>query len=104
MIENANVSIRLADDAALRRHNELVARRRPVQLLDRWLNQVETLIERDEPVVPSSLMGEIAGFLGKQDRRLYRRLRTKGNLEAWRVLDVLFEAEEQFLPRLDQTC
>jgi hypothetical protein len=103
VLEDAIISIRLANEAALRRHNALIARRRPVELLDGWLMQVETLVERNEPVVPKPLIGEIAGFLGKEDPRLYRRLGTKKNLYAWRVLDLLFEAEEQFLPRVDQT-
>ena len=63
---------------------------------------MESLVER-ELSVPKPLLVQIAGFLGEQDPRLYRRLRRKGRLEAWRVLDLLFEAEEQFLPRVDQT-
>jgi hypothetical protein len=48
-------------------------------------------------------MGEIVGFLGKLDPRLYRRLRRKRNLDAQCVLDALFEAEEQFLPQVAET-
>lgn len=74
-----------------------------MRLLDYWLSQVETLIERNEPGVPEPLFGEIAGFLGKQDSRLYDRLTRKGNVDVLGVLDALFEAEEQFLPHVVET-
>jgi hypothetical protein len=98
MIEDANISIRRANADALRHHDALRASRRPVQLLDRWVSQVETLVERKASMVPEPLFSQIAGFLGKQDLRLYRRLRRHGKFDAARVLDVLFDAEEQFLP------
>lgn len=103
MIEEANISIRRADDAALRRRNALLERRRPVRVLDAWLSQVETLVERNEPIVPEPLLGQIAGFLWQQDPLLYGRLRKGRKLEVLRVLDVLFEAEEQFLPGMART-
>jgi hypothetical protein len=103
LIEDAVISIRRANEAASRRHKALVARRLPMRLLDYWLCEVETLISRDEPRVPEPLMGEIVGFLGKLDPRLYRRLRRKGNLDAQGVLDALFEAEERFLPQVAET-
>jgi hypothetical protein len=98
LIEDANISIRRAIADAQRHHDALRASRRPVQLLDRWVSQVEMLVERRAPVVPEPLFSQIAGFLGKQDLRLYRRLRRHGKFDAARVLDVLFDAEERFLP------
>lgn len=98
MLADAIISIRHADEEALRRRHALRSRRRPIQLLDHWLSQVETLIERNDAVVPEPLVSEIARFLGKLNPRLHRRLRRNGKREAVRVLDVLFEAEEQFLP------
>ncbi|HEX9100304.1 MAG TPA: hypothetical protein VF956_12520 [Candidatus Dormibacteraeota bacterium] len=98
MIQDAVISIRRADEEAMRRRHALRARRRPIQLLDHWLSQVESLIERNDAVVPEPLVGEIARFLGKLNPRLHRRLRRNGRREAVRVLDVLFEAEEEFLP------
>jgi len=71
-----------------------------MQLLDHWLNEVEKLVERSQPVVPEPLMAQIARFLGKHDPRLYRRLRRKGNSDALHVLDALFKAEEHFLPQV----
>lgn len=98
MIEEANLSIRRADESALRRRDAVLAHRRPVKLLDAWLNQVEMLVERKETIVPEPLFGQIAGFIWKQNPLLHRRLSRKGKLQALRVLDVLFEAEEEFLP------
>jgi hypothetical protein len=103
LIEDAVLTIRHANEVAFRRRRALVARRLPMRLLDYWLCEVEKLIERNEPRVPEPLMGEIVGFLGKLDPRLYRRLRRKGNLDAQKVLDALFEAEEQFLPQVAET-
>jgi hypothetical protein len=99
MIEDANTSIRRANEEASRRRTALISRRRPLRQLDHWLSQVETLLERNEPVVPEPLISEIAGFLGKLDPRLYRRLRRDRRRKASRVLDLLFEVEELFLPR-----
>lgn len=74
-----------------------------MRLLDFWLSEVETLIERNETCVPKPLLGEIVGFLGKQDPRLHRRLTKRGKVDALKVLDALFEAEEQLLPRVAET-
>lgn len=98
MLQDAIMSIRFANEQALRRRNPLRSRRRPIQLIDHWLAQVETLIERNDRIVPEPLVGEIAGFLGELDPPLHRRLQRNSKREALRVLDVLFEAEEQFLP------
>jgi hypothetical protein len=99
MLEDAIRSIRSANAEARRRRAARLLRRRPILLLDHWLSQVEMLIERNDPVVPEPLIGDITRFIGVLDPVLYRRLWRKGNREASRVLDVLFEAEEEFLPR-----
>lgn len=98
ILQDAIMSIRRADGESQRRQSELLARRRPIRLLDHWLNQLETLVERDDPIVPEPLIGEITGFLGMLDPHLYRKLTKNGRRESVQVLDVLFEAEEQFLP------
>jgi hypothetical protein len=100
MLEDAIISIGRADEAARDRYDALFAHRRPVQLLDHWVNQVEMLMERNVPAVPELLIGEIAGFLGEQNPLLCRRLRAKEQLKAVQVLDLLFKAEEEFLPRI----
>ena len=98
MIEDANISIRRADEAAVHRRLALLARRFPVQLLDHWLSEVEALVERNEPVVPDLLLRQIARFLERQDPLLVRKVRM--NATALHVLDFLFEAEEELLVRL----
>lgn len=103
MIEEANISIRGAHDAELRRHNAQLDRRRPVRMLDAWLSQVEALVERKESIVPQPLFGQIARFIWKLDPLLHGRLGRGRKTEALRVLDVLFEAEEQFLPGVART-
>jgi hypothetical protein len=100
MLEDAIISIGHANEAARDRHDTLLAHRRPMRMLDHWLNQVEMLMERNVRAVPEPLIGEIAGFLGEQDPLLWRRLRAKEKLRASQVLDLLFEAEEGFLPRV----
>jgi hypothetical protein len=60
------------------------------------------LMERNVRAVPAPLIGEIAGFLGELDPLLYRRLRAKKQIKASQVLDLLFEAEEELLPRVVQ--
>jgi len=99
MLCDAISSIRSSNEDARRRSDAQRLRRLPIQLLDKWLSQVETLIERDDPVVPEPLIDEIAGFIGKMNPRLHVRLRRNGSPNASRVLEVLFDAEEQFLPK-----
>ena len=103
-LQDTNWTIRRAEQAAVRRREAFLARRRPLLLLDHWLGQVETLIERQDPVVPEPLISEIAGFLGKFHPPLYRRLHKTGRRKASRVLDLLFEAEERFLPTVADTA
>lgn len=102
MLEDAITSIGRANEVARDRYDALLAYRRPVRLLDHWLNQVEMLMERNVRAVPAPLIGEIAGFLGELDPLLYRRLRAKKQIKASQVLDLLFEAEEELLPRVVQ--
>lgn len=103
MLEDAIISIGRADEAARDRHDAMLAHRRPVRMLDHWVNQVEMLMERNVPAVPEPLIGEIEGFLGEEDPLLCRKLRRKDRLKVSQVLDVLFKAEEQFLPRVGPT-
>jgi hypothetical protein len=104
MIEEANLIIWRANLEAQRRRDATVYGRRPIQLLDRWLDEVETLVEQNDTVVPEPLIGEIAGFLGRFDTRLFHRLQSQRRRKASRVLDVLFEAEELFLPKVAETA
>jgi hypothetical protein len=58
---------------------------------------------QNNPVVPEPLMTEIAGFIGRLDSRLYRRLQRRGARKTARVLSLLFEAEERLLPAVITT-
>jgi hypothetical protein len=104
MLADAIMSIRRANDVAARRRDTRISRRYPIHLIDSWLGQLESLMEHDNPLVPEPLITEIAGFLGRIDARLYSRLRRNGARETSKVLDALFEAEEQVLSRLVATA
>jgi hypothetical protein len=93
------MSIQYANEAALRRHSALRSRRYPIELVDSWVNEVETLIEHKNRVVPEPLITEIAGFLGQTDTRIYRRLRRNGKPDTGTLLEILFEVEERLLWR-----
>ena len=82
-----------ADDRA--RRAQLEAWKRPRRILDRWLDAVELLLERDERTVPEPLFREIGDFVREQTPSLHRKLRRNRRRDAVRVLDVLFEAQEE---------
>ena len=97
MLSDAIVTIRRANQEALQKRLVLRARRHPVSLVDRWLGEVETLVEADQSPVPEPLVREISGFLQRLDGRLYHRLQRNRRRSPLKVLDVLFDAEEQLL-------
>jgi hypothetical protein len=97
MLADAILTIRRANEAALRRRLALRSQRHPIVLVDRWLGEVETLVEANRAPVPEPLVREISGFLRRLDGRLYRRLRKNRGRNSLKVLDVLFDAEEQLL-------
>ena len=97
MLADAIMTIRRANEDALRKRLVLRVRRHPVALVDRWLGEVETLVEANQSPVPEPLVREISGFLQRLDGRLYLRLRRNRQRSSLKVLDVLFDAEEQLL-------
>lgn len=95
------MSIRRADQTAVRRRTELIERRQTIYLVDRWLNGLESLMERGEQVVPEPLFADISGFVEDLDADVSPPAHG-GNLRATsRMLDVLFEAQTYLLLRLD---
>lgn len=82
-----------ADDRV--RRARLEAWKRPRRILDRWLDAVEMILERDERTVPEPLFREIGDFVREQTPSLHRKLRRNRQRDAVRVLDVLFEAQEE---------
>ena len=82
-----------ADDRVRRARQE--AWRRPTRIVDRWLDAVELLLERDERTVPEPLFREIGDFVREQTPSLHRKLRRNRRRDAVRVLDLLFDAQEE---------
>ena len=78
-------------DADKRRRG--VARRDLRRRLDSWIQAVEDLVEHDSPTVPPTLLRDITAFMGAFDACLYGML--VRHPEPLRVLDVLFDAQEQ---------
>lgn len=98
------MSIRRADRSAVRRRHELLSRRQRIYLVDRWLNGLESLMERGEAVVPEPLLTEITGFLGDLDADLSRRVHRKDVRRTSHLLEVLFEAQTFLLSRSAATA
>jgi hypothetical protein len=67
--------------------------------LDHWLGLVEGILEQDHKTVPEPLVSEIADFIQDIDPKLRRDLARNRARSATRVLDVLFDAQEQLMPR-----
>ncbi len=81
------------------RRQRMLARRADLRRLDTWLNEVESMLEGDQRVVPEPLVKEIAVFLREVDPKLHRALLRNRTRDASRVLDILFDAQEYMLPR-----
>ena len=81
------------------RRRLMQARRESMRQLDRWLEQIEQMLEEDQRTVPETMVRDIATFLRGFDNKLHRALLRNRTREASRVLDVLFDAQESLLPR-----
>jgi hypothetical protein len=99
MLSEAAADIRRADQLAAERRRRLQERRASIERLDRWLQEVEGMLEHDRHTVPESLVGEIGEFVGQIDPKLRNSLMRNADREAAAVLDVLFDAQEVVLPR-----
>ena len=88
-----------ADELAVERRRRLQERRGSIERIDRWLQEVECMLERDRHTVPEALVGEIGDFVGRIDPKLRNSLMRNGSGEPVAVLDVLFDAQEVVLPR-----
>jgi hypothetical protein len=99
MLSDAVADMCRADELAAERHRRLLERRASIERLDRWLREVEGMLERDRQVVPEALVGEIGDFVERIDPKLHNSLKRMQGGEAVAVLDVLFDAQEVVLPR-----
>ncbi|MBJ7598266.1 MAG: hypothetical protein JF922_09300 [Candidatus Dormibacteraeota bacterium] len=98
-MSDAVADICRADELAAQRRRQLQERRESIERLDRWLQQVECMLERDRHTVPEDLVGEIGDFVGRIDPKLRNSLMRNQDRQAAAVLDVLFDAQEVVLPR-----
>ncbi|MGH7903880.1 MAG: hypothetical protein ACREPA_07110 [Candidatus Dormibacteraceae bacterium] len=87
-----------------RRRAEVSKGREAMRKLDVWLAHIEDMLERDSRTVPEPLMKEIGQFLRPISPKLYRSLRRNRVRDAARLLDTLFDAQEQVLPRFERTA
>jgi hypothetical protein len=99
MLSEAMADICRADEATAQRRRRLRERRDAIERLDAWLQEVETMLERDRQTVPADLLDEIGDFVGRIDPKLRHSLMRNVSREPVAVLDVLFDAQELVLPR-----
>ena len=99
MLREAIKDIQRSDESSKERHHQMAASRVQMRRLDHWLGLVEGMLEQDRKTVPEPLVSEIAEFVHDIDPRLRRDLARNRGRSATRVLDVLFDAQEQLMPR-----
>jgi hypothetical protein len=99
MLSDAVADMCRADELAAERRRRLLERRGAIDRIDRWLQEVECMLERDRRTVPEALVGEIGDFVGRIDPKLRNSLMRNEDREAAAVLDVLFDAQEVVLPK-----
>ena len=99
MLREAIRDIQHSDESSKQRHHQLAASRVQMRRLDHWLGLVEGILEQDHRTVPEPLVSEIAEFVQDIDPKLRRDLARNRGRSATRVLDVLFDAQEQLMPR-----
>lgn len=92
----AEINRKQAEEA--RRRRRQLERRADIRQLDTWLQQVECVLEDDQRTVPEPLVKQIASFLREVDPKLHRALLRNRTRDASRVLDILFDTQEQMLP------
>lgn len=100
-------AIRDIDRARLQqaeRQEELRRRKQDMRKLDAWLVHIEDMLERESRTVPEPLMKEIGQFLRPISPKLYRNLRRNRMRDAARLLDTLFDAQEQVLPGFEKSA
>lgn len=67
--------------------------------LDLWLDQIEDMLENDRKSVPQPLLDDIAQLLFEIEPKLHRDLMRIRGRNAARIIDVLFDAQEELMPR-----
>ena len=99
MLREAIRDIQRSGESSRQRRHQQAASRVQMRRLDHWLGMVEGILEQDHKTVPEPLVSEIADFVQDIDPKLRRDLARNRARSATRVLDVLFDAQEQLMPR-----
>jgi hypothetical protein len=104
LLSDAIRDISVARELDLERRRMLFERRQALRQLDSWMHHVENMLEENNRTVPEPLVREIGTFVRALNPKLHRHLQRNRTREASRVLDVLFDAQEELLPRLSETA
>ena len=72
--------------------------------LDAWIVHLESMLEKDEKVVPEPFVRVVSRFVLPIDARLYRSVRRNRERDAVKLLDILFEAQQALLPTLARSA
>jgi hypothetical protein len=99
LLSDAIREISVARELDMKRRRTLFQKRQALRQLDSWMHHVENLLEDNQRTVPESLVKEIGVFVRELNPKLHRHLQRNRTREASRVLDVLFDAQEELLPR-----
>lgn len=99
MLHEAIEEIERSRASADQRRRLRAAQRGQMRQLDLWLDQIEDMLENDRKSVPQALLDEIAEFLFEIDPKLHRDLMRIRGRNAARILDLLFDAQEELMPR-----
>jgi len=99
MLREAIREIQRSNEKSRQRLRQVSPTRVQMRRLDHWLGLVEGMLEQDRKTVPEPLVSEIAEFVEDIDPKLRRDLVRNRGRSATRVLDVLFDAQEQLMPR-----
>ena len=104
MLSDAIRDIDLARKAHEARRRGLGASRRSLRQLDLWIEQLESMLERDERVVPEPFVKVVSRYVRPIDAKLYRSIRRNRERDAVKLLDTLFDAQQAVLPGLARTA
>jgi hypothetical protein len=99
LLSDAIREISVARELDLERRRIVFQRRRALRQVDSWMHHVENLLEDNRRTVPEPLVKEIGAFVRELNPKLHRHMQRNRAREASRVLDVLFDAQEELLPR-----
>jgi hypothetical protein len=104
LLSDAVREIIVARELDHERRRQLLEQRQALRQLDTWMHHIENMLEENQRTVPEPLVREIGTFVRALNPKLHRHLQRNRNREASRVLDVIFDAQEELLPRLPESA